>query len=163
MGSCCGRKSTVHHGFHHQHKPTEHKHKKHKNKDEEYKLPKIIIISQDSALVYLDVSSTSDSERLRHLLKRKFPNLVECDGEKRVFHLTNMMKEKRFYFVIVGDIREQTLRSMLNNSKIKGIYFALEETDLHHYSKSSKIKGFFDNLNELKQAIYYDIRNDESY
>jgi hypothetical protein len=112
----------------------------------------------------LDVSpSTPPSKRLRYLLKRKFPNLVECDGEKQIFHRINMMKEKRFYFVIVGDIREQTLRSMLTNSRVKGIYFALEKTDLHHYSKSSKIKGFFDNLNELKQAIYYDIRNDESY
>ena len=155
MGNCCGTNSTNDHEVH------EYKNEQHTN--EYYKLPKIIITPEDAALIYLDASPTPASIRLKDSLKRKFPNLVSSDNDKRILNQIDMMKERKYYIIVAGHIREATLRSILKSSKIRAIYFCLEEMDLSSYFKSAKIKGFFKDQMTLKKAIYYDIRLDDSY
>jgi hypothetical protein len=149
MGSCCGSNSINH--------PVVQK-----NLIDKYKFPKIIVTSQDAALIYLDISPTNASTRFKNSLKRKFPNLISCDGEQRIIKQIERMKERKHYIIVPKNIRQETLRSMLRNPKVKSIYFCLEQMDFSHYSKSSKIKGFFKNQMDLKKAIFHDIRFDES-
>lgn len=150
MGSCCGSRSkNDNHVVHVQHKT------------EQYKLPKIIVTSQDSAIIYLDPSPTKSSKKLRNSLIHKFPNLVSCDGEKRIIKQIEMMKEKRFYIIVVKNIRHDTLKSMIIHPKIKAIYFSLEQNHFEQYSNSNKIKGFFTNHFDLKKNLFNDIRFDD--
>ncbi len=146
MGNCCGSN------------PNNYPVVVREYKHEKYILPRIILISQDSALIYLDVSWTSASNRLKHSLKRRFPNLVSCDHEKQIFNQIKMINERKYYIIIAGNIREGTILSLLASSKVKAIYFCLDEMNLGQYRNSSKIKGFFTNQIELEEAIYYDVR-----
>ncbi|CAF1373991.1 unnamed protein product [Rotaria magnacalcarata] len=157
MGNCCGTNSTNDQAVH--------EYKNEQYTTEYYKLPKIIILPEDAALIYLDASPipTPASIRLKNSLKRKFPNLVSSDNDKRILNQIDMMKERKYYIIVVGHIREETLRSILKSSKVRAIYFCLEETDLSSYFKSAKMKGFFQDQMTLKKAIYYDIRLDDSY
>jgi len=73
------------------------------------------------------------------------------------------MMNKRKYFIIVGGyIQEETIKSMLKHHKIKLIYFCLEQINLDHYLRSSKIKGFFNNQIDLQKSIYYHLRFNQS-
>jgi hypothetical protein len=156
MGSCCGTESKPNRIY-----PGVEQYKNEEYKNEKYRLPKIILTAQDATLMYIDRSSTKASQRLKNSLKHKFPNLVSCDGEKRIMKQIEMMKLRKYYIVIVGNIREETLRSMLRSPKVKSIYFALEQINLGHYPKSPKIKGFFKNQMDLKKAIFNNMRFDE--
>lgn len=153
MGSCCcssGSQSQTHRGV------VEYKNGK-------YKLPKIIVTSQDAALIYLDPSPTNQSKRLRNSLIRKFPNLISCDGEKRIIKQIEMMNQRKYYIICVTNIQQDIIKSMIINPKIKAIYFSLQQIDLRQYPNSSKIKGFYRNQADLKKDLYYHMRLDESY
>jgi hypothetical protein len=151
MGSCCGSNAVDYHY------PDVKK-----SQTERYKLPRIIVTSQDVALIYLEVSLTPTSEQLKYFLKRKFPTLVSYDGEKRIIKMMEMMDQRKCYIIVGGYIHEETIRSMLRYPKVKSIYFCLEQINLGHFSKSTKIKGFFNNQMDLEKAIYHDLRSDES-
>ncbi|CAF3128873.1 unnamed protein product [Rotaria socialis] len=157
MGSCCGTNSTNNQGVH--------GYRNGQRTNGYNKFPKIIILPEDAALIYLDASPipTPASIRLKKTLKRKFPNLVSSDNDKRILNQIDMMKARKYYIIVVGHIREATLQSILKSSKVRAIYFCLEETDLSSYFKSAKIKGCFKDQMALKKAIYYDIRLDDTY
>ncbi|CAF1034312.1 unnamed protein product [Rotaria sordida] len=152
MGNCCGSKSTATNTV-----------RVRQQKKEQYKLPKIIVMPEDSALIYLDVSSTPASMQLRESLKHRFPNLVSCDNDKRIFNQINMMKRRKYYIVIVDNIRQETLRFMLADSKVRAIYFSIKQIKTDQHFKSHKIKGFFNDQMALKNAIYHDVRADDIY
>ena len=151
MGNCCGSQ------------PSRGRRGVHEQKNERYKLPKIIVLNEDSALIYLDIAQTPESTTWRDELKRKFPNLILCESEKRILNQIETMKQRKYYIIVAGRIRQETLRSMTETAKVRGTYFCLEETNFGQYSKSSKIKGFFNTQAALKQAIYYDVRLDAAY
>lgn len=150
MGNCCGPKAI-------QQTPVL------EYKREQYKLPRIIVMPEDSALIYLDPTPTLSSHQLRESLKNKFPNLVSSDSDKRILNQIKMMKERKFYIIIVGAIREETLRLLLASVRVRAIYFCLEQVDLGSYAKSSKIKGFFKDQRTLKNTIYNNVRADDVY
>ncbi|CAF1069352.1 unnamed protein product [Adineta steineri] len=135
--------------------------------DESYnrriKLPSIIIIPQDSALIYLDMLLSPSSIRLRNSLKEKFPNLIIRESEKRIFNDMEMINKRKYYIIIIGNLHHETLRLMIKNYKIKGIYFYWNQSNLNNYFNSTKIKGVFHKQIELKKAIYYDVRFDKFY
>lgn len=151
MGNCCGSEPKE--------PPPVYEHKK----KEQYKLPKIIVIPEDSAFIYLDITPSPQSDQVKKSLKRKFPNLIVSDSNKRITNQIEWMKERKCYIVVGGNIREQTLKSLLSSSKVRGIYFPGEHIDIGPYSKSPKFKGFYPSLMEMKNAIYNDVRSDEIY
>ena len=124
-------------------------------------LPKVIVTSEDAALIYLDLSSTDISKRYENLLRRKFPTLISYHNDRVMLRQIEIMTQKKFYFIIVHKIRDETIKSLLTNSRVKAIYFFLDKFDLSNYPKSSKIKGVFNNQMDLKRTIFYHIRRDE--
>ncbi len=136
MGNCCGSQPIVH-------TPTHTHTRVNEYDDERYALPKIIITAEDAALIYFDTSPTYVSDELKYSLKRKFPNLISFDGEKRILYRIEMTRQRRIYLIIPGYIGDDTLRSLVISPKVRAIYFCLERMDFDQYSQSSKIKGFF--------------------
>lgn len=153
MGNCCGSKSD-------QTNSTVYNQTK---KTRGNKLPKIIVTSEDTAIIYLNVSPTNQSNRLRKSLNRQFPTLIEVDGEQRILKHIDLMKQRKCYVIVSGFIHNDTLKSLVFNSKVKALYFCLEQIDLNQFSTSKKIKGFFFNQSHLKRTIFYDIRFNDNY
>ena len=153
MGNCCGSKSDK----------TDDVYIEKKERNDPNKLPKIIVTPKDTAIIYLNVSPTNQSNRLRKSLKRQFPTLLELDGEQRLVNHVDSMKQRKCYVIGAGFIHNQTLKSLVSNSKVKALYFCLEQIDLNQFSTSKKIKGFFVNQSHLKRTIFYDLRLNDQY
>lgn len=154
MGSCCGSKSDKNDDIYIENN---------KERNGQNKLPKIIVTPEHTAIIYLNVSPTNQSNRLRKSLKRQFPTLLEVDGEQRLVNHIDSMKQRKCYVIVAGFIHNQTLKCLVSNSKVKALYFCLEQIDLNQFSTSKKIKGFFVNQSHLKRTIFYDIRLNDKY
>jgi hypothetical protein len=150
MGNCCQSKSIVY--------PDLNIIQEYNDKDEKCSLPKVIVTSEDVALIYLDISQTEISKRYRNSLKRKFPTLITFDNDKVMLKHIELMEQRKFYIIIVKNIRKETMKDLIQNSKVKSIYFCLDQFDLSIYPKSSKIKGIFNKQIDLKRTIFKHIR-----
>jgi hypothetical protein len=119
-----------------------------------------IQIPKNSVLICLDVSPTSDSSRLKTALKGTFADIVPFNGERRLFDQIESTIGRKYFIVIVGKVQEDTVKSLVNSSKVTAIYLCLGEPKRDQIPQSVKIRGFFENLMDLKNTIYHDVGAD---
>lgn len=147
MGSCCGSESSSISS----------------RNDQQMKLPKLIVIPGHSLVIYLEKYPRNSSIRLKNSLKNHIPTLLTINGEQKLLRHIERIEHKNIYLISTNKIHRSTMKDLISNDRIKGIYFSLIEFDLESYPQSNQIKGFYSNSSSLKQAIYSQIRSDEEY
>jgi hypothetical protein len=117
-------------------------------------------IPRNIVLICLDVSPTADSSRLKTSLKGAFNDFVPFNSERRLLDLIKSTIGPKYVIVIVGKVQEDTVKSLVNSSKVTAIYLCLGEPKRDQIPQSVKIRGFFENLMDLKNTIYHDVGAD---
>jgi uncharacterized cupin superfamily protein len=90
-------------------------------------------------------------------LKGAFGNVVLINGERRLLNLLESRAEGKNFIVIAGKVGEQTVKSLVNSSKVTAIYLCLGKPKPDEIPQATKIKGFFEKRIDLKRAICDDI------
>ena len=144
MGTCCGRISSS-------------------NDQQQIKLPKMIVIPEHSLVIFLEKHQTNSSNRLKNSLKNHIPTLLIINGEEKLLKYIERIEHKNIYLISTNKIHRPTMKNLLNNDRIKAIYFSHPQFDPQSYPQSNQIKGFYSDSYSLKKSIYSQIRSDEEY
>ena len=149
MGNCCGQK-TDHQS---EERPTSVVEKSHTTQESH----KIRSLSKNFIVVCLDVTATSESSRLKISLKGAFTDLVGFNGERRLLDQIESTKGYNYLVVIMGKVREHTLKALVNSPRVAAIYLCLGIPRSDEIPPSPKLRGFFEHATDLKKAIHNDI------
>ena len=113
-------------------------------------------ISKHLIVLCLDVSPTVESSRLKTLLRGSLDEFASFNGEHRLLNQIVSTEGYR-YLIIIGKVKSTTLQELVNASNVVAIYLCLGLPQADGIPQSRKIKGIFENDNDLKQAIEKDL------
>lgn len=149
MGNCCGCNSTDVHeqNIEQSDKATYYKSDSVKEKT----------LSKHLIVLCLDVSPTVESSRLKTFLRGSLDEFASFNGEHRLLNQIASTEGYRYLLIIIGKVKSTTLQELVNASNVTAIYLCLGTPGTDEMPQSTKIKGNFEHMTDLKQAIDKDL------